>query len=128
MTNRPKKIKKSKKKKIWREKYRVFTHILINAEIFNPGSFFFQLAEDAKGLHKFLDELNAFYDGSEMLENFKVSSGHLLLVGDWVAAVWSEDNFWYRARVRGIVSLSHVELQFVDYGTRTVCSRNKLYR
>ena len=103
-------------------------HILINAEIFNPGSFFFQLAEDEKGLHKFLDELNAFYDGSEMLENFKVSPGHLLLVRDWVAAVWSEDNFWYRARVRGIVSLSHVELQFVDYGTRTVCSRNKLYR
>ena len=103
-------------------------HILINAEIFNPGSFFFQLEEDEKGLHKILDELNAFYDGSEMLENFKVSSGHLLLVGDWVAAVWSEDNFWYRARVRGIVSLNHVELQFVDYGTRTVCSRNKLYR
>ena len=105
--------------------------LIINfiTEIFNPGSFFFQLAEDEKDLHKFLDDLNVFYDGrSEMLEDLKVSPGHLLLVGDWVAAVWSEDNFWYRARVRGIVSLNHVELQFVDYGTRTVCSRDKLYR
>ena len=49
-------------------------------------------------------------------------------VDQLVAVVWDVDQFWYRARVRAIVSLDRVEIQFIDYGTRAVCSKSQLYR
>ena len=45
-----------------------------------------------------------------------------------VAVVWDVDQFWYRARVRAIVSIDRVEIQFIDYGTRAFCSKSQLFR
>ena len=45
-----------------------------------------------------------------------------------MAVVWDVDQFWYRARVRAIVSIDKVEIQFIDYGTRAVCRKDQLYR
>ena len=45
-----------------------------------------------------------------------------------VAVVWDVDHYWYRARVRTIVSIDRVEIQFIDYGTRAFCSKSQLYR
>ena len=49
-------------------------------------------------------------------------------LGMWVAAVWDEDNFWYRAKIIRITSLTTVELQFVDFGNRMSCNKSKLYK
>ena len=46
----------------------------------------------------------------------------------WIAAVWDEDNFWYRAKIIKISSLTTVELQFVDFGNRMLCEKSKLYQ
>ena len=45
----------------------------------------------------------------------------------WIAAVWDEDDFWYRAKIIKIASLTTVELQFVDFGNRMACKKTDLY-
>ena len=45
----------------------------------------------------------------------------------WIAAVWDEDNFWYRAKIIKIASITTVELQFVDFGNRMSCKKTDLY-
>ena len=46
----------------------------------------------------------------------------------WVAALWDEDDYWYRAKIIKITSLTTVELQFVDYGNRMSCKKSELYK
>ena len=48
-------------------------------------------------------------------------------LGMWVAAVWEEDNYWYRAKIIKITSLTTVEIQFVDFGNRMSCKKSELY-
>ena len=49
-------------------------------------------------------------------------------LGMWVAALWDEDDYWYRAKIIKITSLTTVELQFVDYGNRMTCKKSELYK
>ena len=47
-------------------------------------------------------------------------------LGMWIAAVWDEDDYWYRAKIIKITSLTTVELQFVDFGNRMSCKKSEL--
>ena len=84
-------------------------------------------------MDEFLRDLTEFYIRCEerqepaALDTLRLAPAECR-VDQLVAVVWDVDQFWYRARVRAIVSLDRVEIQFIDYGTRAVCSKSQLYR
>lgn len=47
------------------------------------------------------------------------------VVGDLVAAPFSEDNSWYRARILGVVR-DDVDVYFVDYGDSLLVSKKAI--
>ena len=49
-------------------------------------------------------------------------------VGDKVAVKWEQDGLWYRGIIRNVVSVQKVEIEYMDYGTRTVTLRTRLYQ
>ena len=102
-------------------------------EVFSPAHFYIQLQENEADLDKFLSDLTEFYIRCEEsqvpapLDALRLAPSECR-VDQLVAVVWDVDQFWYRARVRAIVSIDKVEIQFIDYGTRAVCSKDQLYR
>lgn len=49
------------------------------------------------------------------------------MVGDIVAAPFSDDNAWYRAQIVGVLG-DDVDLYFVDYGDSLVISKERIRR
>lgn len=109
------------------------SQVLKISEVFSPDNFYIQLQENEKELDKFLRDLTEFYIRCEerqepaALDTLRLAPSECR-VDQLVAVVWDVDQFWYRARVRAIVSPDRVEIQFIDYGTRAVCSKSQLYR
>ena len=97
--------------------------------MFSPENFFIQKQDELETLDKFLTDLSRYYIRCELerrLDELRVSPMNCQL-GMWVAAVWEEDNFWYRAKIIKITSLTTVEIQFVDFGNRMSCKKSELY-
>ena len=44
-----------------------------------------------------------------------------------VAVVWKEDDLWYRVVIRNVESVSTVEIDYIDYGSRTITLKTRLY-
>ena len=101
-------------------------------EVFSPDHFYIHLQENEADLDKFLRDLTEFYIRCEEKEESGLDSLRVapteVRVDQMVAVVWDVDHYWYRARVRTIVSIDKVEIQFIDYGTRAFCSKSHLYR
>ena len=101
-------------------------------EVFSPDHFYIQLQENEADLDKFLRDLTEFYIRCEERQESGLDSLRLaptkVRVDQMVAVVWDVDHYWYRARVRTVVSIDRVEIQFIDYGTRAFCSKSQLYR
>ena len=109
-----------------------FSSISLFKEVFSPDHFYIQLQENEADLDEFLRDLTEFYIRCEREQDSSLDSLRLapteVSVDQLVAVVWDVDQFWYRARVRAIVSLDRVEIQFIDYGTRALCSKSQLFR
>ena len=100
------------------------------SEVFSPDNFFVQNKDDLEKLEKLLEEMSNFYIKCEQegrLDELRVPPIKCQLCM-WVAAVWGEDNHWYRAKILKITSLTVVELQFVDYGNRMLCNKAELFK
>ena len=101
-------------------------------EVFSPDHFYIQLQENEADLDEFLRDLTEFYIQCEERQEPGLDSLRLapteVRVDQMVAVVWDVDHYWYRARVKKIVSIDRVEIQFIDYGTRAFCSKSQLYR
>ena len=100
------------------------------SEVFSPDNFFVQDKDDLEKLEKLLEEMSSFYIKFEQegrLDELRVPPIKCQL-GMWVAAVWGEDNHWYRAKILKITSLTAVELQFVDFGNRMSCNKSELFK
>ena len=101
-------------------------------EVFSPDPFYIQLQENEADLDEFLRDLSEFYIQCEERQEPALDSLRLapteVRVDQMVAVVWDVDHYWYRARVKTIVSIDKVEIQFIDYGTRAFCSKSQLYR
>ena len=98
--------------------------------MFSPDNFFIQRKDQLETLHEHLTELSRYYIYCELdkrLDELRLPSTDCQL-GLWVAAVWDEDNYWYRAKIIKITSLTTVELQFVDFGNRMSCRKSDLYK
>jgi len=99
------------------------------SEVFSPDNFFIQKQDELETLDKFLTDLSRYYIRCELerrLDELRVPPTSCQL-GMWVAAVWEEDNYWYRAKIIKITSLTTVEIQFVDFGNRMSCKKSELY-
>ena len=94
-------------------------------EVFTPTSFYFHYKEDWDNLDKLREDINKFYKTCPYLEELRVER---VKVGDKVAVVWDQDGLWHRGIIRNILSVQKVEIEYMDYGTRTVTLRTRLYQ
>ncbi|XP_027842505.2 tudor domain-containing protein 5-like isoform X2 [Aphis gossypii] len=87
---------------------------VIVAEIYNPSSFYIQLAREVDILNSFMDDLQEFYNENE--EKYKVLP-KLILPELACTSYTKGTNLWHRAKVLKIVDEENVQLFFVDYGS-----------
>ncbi|XP_060857955.1 uncharacterized protein LOC132935429 isoform X2 [Metopolophium dirhodum] len=96
---------------------------VIVADVYNPNSFYIQLAKEVDILNKFMDELQEFYNENE--EKYKVSA-KLILPELPCTSYIKGTNFWHRAKVLKIVDEENVQLFFVDYGTIEIIPKRNI--
>ncbi|XP_025199021.1 tudor domain-containing protein 5-like, partial [Melanaphis sacchari] len=87
---------------------------VIVAEIYNPSSFYIQLATEVNTLNNFMDKLQEFYNENE--EKYKVLPKLIFPELACISCI-KDTNLWHRAKVLKIVDEENVELFFVDYGS-----------
>ena len=82
----------------------------IVSHVDNPARFFCQPAKGCEALDAMMVKINNHYTGSagDVLET--------VAVGGFCVAKYLEDDGWYRAQILKTVSVSQVEVQFIDYG------------
>lgn len=96
-------------------------------EVFTPTQFYFQLKRDWDKLDSLDLEMNNFYSSYHNLDEIRVHPYHLR-VGEMVAVVWDVDGLWYRGVVRNMESVNKVEIDYIDYGSRTVTLKTRIYQ
>ena len=98
---------------------------LIVPEVFTPTMFYIQLKDDWDKLDSLMENMNYSYANCPYLEQLIVPP-EKLRVDQKVAVVW-EDGLWYRGLVRRVMSVKLVEVDYMDYGSRTVTDKSNLY-
>ena len=103
------------------------TDVVLNiVEVFSPTRFHFQLKKDWDNLDNLMTDMNIFYSSHPYLDELRVPPNQLR-VGMMVAVVWKEDDLWYRVVIRNMESVSTVEIDYIDYGSRTITLKTRLY-
>ena len=74
----------------------------------------------AKQLEKLQMNLNTYYNNEQGTVLSSVE------IGDVCAALYSDDNQWYRAKIREFVDNDQVLIQFLDYGNCELTNKNGL--
>ncbi|OWF36372.1 tudor and KH domain-containing protein-like [Mizuhopecten yessoensis] len=82
------------------------------SSVADPQHFWVQIiSTNAIHLDELVQRMSSLYN----TDHYKNLSDDQYLVGDFVAALYEQDNSWYRARVMGIEG-SQLDLYFLDYG------------
>ncbi|XP_022169440.1 uncharacterized protein LOC111033146 isoform X1 [Myzus persicae] len=89
------------------------TNVIV-AEIFNPSSFYIQLAAEVNNLNSLMDSLQVYYNENE--KKFKVLP-KLILQGLACTSCFEDSGLWHRATVLKIIDDENVQLLYVDYGS-----------
>ena len=96
------------------EKGELFRVIVVNVK--SPAKFFVQLQSEHSALAALMDALDDDMEAALPLEHFDSTLPVAPTLGLYVAARWPRDELWYRTKVVGIASNTHVTLSFIDYG------------
>ena len=96
------------------EKGELFDVIVVNVR--SPSKFFVQLKSQYSALSAMMDALDEAMESALLVEQFDSSLPATPKSGLYVAARWPRDQNWYRAKVVGIATNTHVTLSFIDYG------------
>ena len=96
------------------------------SEVFSPESFFVQVQGKEQDLDNLLSEINDFYNDVQLLDQLRLPS-YQCQVDSLVATIWEDDGFWYRAKIISIESPSKVQVLFIDFGTKALVFKEKLY-
>ena len=96
------------------------------SELSSPDRLFIQRTKDQELVDWLAVEMDSRYTESEGRRKQRLEPG-MVMLGNLVAAQWLQQG-WHRARVTGFRSSSHVEVFYVDYGSRGVSGRSGLYR
>ena len=96
------------------ERGELFRVIVVNVK--SPAKFFVQLQSEHSALTALMDALDEDMEAALHLEHFDSSLPVAPMRGLYVAARWPRDENWYRTKVVGIASNTHVTLSFIDYG------------
>ena len=96
------------------EQGELFRVIVVHVE--SPAKFFVQLQSEYSVLTALMDALDEDMEAALLLEHFDTSLPVAPTLGQYVAARWPRDEKWYRTKVVGIASNTHVTLSFIDYG------------
>ncbi|KAL5236605.1 hypothetical protein ACI65C_004015 [Semiaphis heraclei] len=87
---------------------------VIVAEIYNPSSFYIQLAAEVNNLNSLMDSLQLYYKENEI--KYKVLP-KLILPDLACTSCFEDTGLWHRATVMKIVDDENVQLLYVDYGS-----------
>ena len=110
------------------EELQTGTEVELNAvEVFTPTQFYFQLKKDWEKLDRLDLDMYNFYANFHNLDELRVPPNQIR-VGDKVAVIWDEDGLWYRGMVRNMESVNKVEVDYLDYGSRTITVKTRLYQ
>ena len=96
------------------EQGELFRVIVVHVK--SPAKFFVQLQSEHSALTALMDALDEDMEAALLLEHFDSSLPVAPTLGLYVAARWPRDEKWYRTKVVGIASNTHVTLSFIDYG------------
>ncbi|CAH1731463.1 unnamed protein product [Aphis gossypii] len=96
---------------------------VIVAEIYNPSSFYIQLAAEVNNLNSFMDRLQVYYNNNE--EKYKVVP-NLILPEMACTSRFEDSKLWHRATVLKIVDEENVQLLYVDYGSIEVIPKTNV--
>ena len=99
---------------------------ILVAEIFSPGNFFIQLKHQTMDLDQLMTDLGAMY-AEQPMELAAPLPAACRTSGSMLAAVWDGDLSWYRVIVVEAAGVDHVEVEFVDWGTRCVLHTRRLH-
>ena len=99
---------------------------ILVAEIFSPGNFFIQLKHQTMDLEQLMTDLGVMY-AEQPMELATPLPADCLTSGSLLAAVWDGDLSWYRVIVVEADGVDHVEVEFVDWGTKCVLHRRRLH-
>ena len=92
-------------------------------------TFYVQILSEVDAINDFCFNLDSFYKQLEVDKklNELLFPANQCKIGVFVAAVYAHDNCWYRAQIIEFLTLSHVKIKFVDYGTCIDVAKSKLY-
>ena len=96
------------------ERGELFDVIVVNVR--SPAKFFVQLKSQYPELTAMMDALDDAMEEALLVEQFDSSLPATPKSGLYVAARWPRDGNWYRTKVLGIATNTHVTLSFIDYG------------
>ena len=82
----------------------------IVSHVDNPARFWCQLAKDCTTLDEMMMKINDHYNSSTADSLESVS------VGAFCVSKYTADDGWYRAQILKTISVSEVEVHFIDYG------------
>ena len=88
----------------------VFSGYLVHVD--SPAVFYVQPAQSGRQMETLSDEMQEYYNNQVLSKNIKPATP---LRGQFLVALYSEDQFWYRAMVEKVKG-SEVEVLFIDYG------------
>lgn len=94
---------------------------VVVGEIINPGHFYLQRGSEYDRLNRMMDEMDLHYEPKvekyvkEVKENKVSIPPPTFSVGDYVAAVWTTDQQWYRGQVQAVKEDKYQVFLF-DYG------------
>jgi len=89
---------------------------VIVTEVFNPNTFWIRLnGKTSKSLEHLMDEMENFYY-SDKNQEFKIPDSSVV-VGLLCASLYM-DGSWHRGSIKAIIDETHVEVFFLDYGTK----------
>jgi len=102
---------------------------LVVSDVHNPETFHVQILSEVDAINDFCFNLDSFYKQLEVDKklNELLFPANQCKIGVFVAAVYAHDNCWYRAQIIEFLTLSHVKIKFVDYGTCIDVAKSKLY-
>ena len=93
-------------------------------QVFSPGKFYLQDKEKDLKLTELLEKLDDVY--SERSEELQLP-GSLIREGQLCVVIWPVDNHFYRATIMEAQDSHQLKMEYFDYGTVSLHTRDQLY-
>jgi len=90
--------------------------------IISPSSFWYQDVKSVDALDELMEKMNVFYNSPKSM----FYSANEFKTGQVCCALYEEDQQWYRATIKTVVSKEIVVVHYVDYGNESKVNKTSL--